>query len=571
MANATRTSASLHPAHEDIATHARLGALAIYSYYRVLLAAALLLLFLFGGDRYGYSSGSRREFYLLLSFAYFLVALSSSLLARALIRNDSVRGSTLIAIDIVSLATLAHASGGASSTITPLLVVTVASGAILLQGKLSYLVAAAATLAMLYEQALTSMSMGMPVTHGSTQGGLLGLAFFGIVVATNQLSARLRQSEALTHRQSQELSELEQLNAHIIQRMRTGILVVDNEGTIRLSNTAAQQMLVPEGWQPGTQIDYTSPELQRRITAWREDRNLRFPPFRNHTEGPEIDTNMTAVQLGERQATLVFLEDLVMLSHHLQQMKLASLGRMTASIAHEIRNPLSAINHAAQLLEESSALPAEDHRLTEIIQQQALRLDRIVDSVLQLSRRQMPRTDLFDLGVWLQEFRTDYLATHTADDILEVRVIGAPPRVRFDPNHLQQVLQNLCDNGLRHGRAHGGQGHVVLNLTSTRNGDAPVLHICDNGPGISEKIAGNLFEPFFTTESKGTGLGLYIARELCEANRARLVYINFSQKNKNQNTIAGENLSAFPAASPGFAHSAGCFQITFSHPGRIAS
>jgi len=257
---------------------------------------------------------------------------------------------------------------------------------------------------------------------------------------------------------------------------------------------------------------------------------------------------MAAIRLGDRGATLVFLEDLGTLSQHLQQMKLASLGRLTASIAHEIRNPLSAINHAAQLLAESPDIADGERRLTEIIQQQTLRLDRTVESVLQLSRRQVPRTDLLDLAAWLAEFRRDYLSTHDmSGDEITIVAPDFPLRARFDPNHLQQVVRNLCDNGLRHGRKQAGAGKVRLELASSDVGELPVLRVIDNGAGVPAGKVGSLFEPFFTTEPSGTGLGLYIARELCEANRARLSYIP-----------PGENVHGY-------------FQVTFAHPGRIAS
>lgn len=533
-----------------IAGSARLSTLAVYSYYRVFLAAALLLVFILNHDRLPVPrrGGSSLELYLLVSAAYVALALVSSLLARLLVASEQRQGSILIAIDVLVLSLLAHASGGAASHVAPLLVVTVAASAILLQRRAPYFVAATATLAMLYSQVIASLAAGTSPASGSTQVGLLGLAFFGIVAATSQLTGRLQQSEALARQKAGELSELEQLNSHIIQRMRTGILVVDADGRVRLANNAAQQMLLPGEWRgQAARLEELSPELSRRIAAWQQDAAQRFPPLRNHPVGPEMDTSMTALQLGERPATLVFLEDLAARSQHLQQMKLASLGRLTASIAHEIRNPLSAINHAAQLLGESSQASSEDHRLTEIIQQQALRLDRIVENVLQLSRRQMPRTDLLEIGSWLRQFRHDYLATHSGGDALDIELPAGPQRARFDPNHLQQILQNLCDNGLRHGRTHAGQGHVTLQVSASTQDDVAVLRIFDNGPGISADKIGNLFEPFFTTDAKGTGLGLYIARELCEANRARLSYVPASD------------------SAPGY------FQITFAHPGRIAS
>jgi len=526
----------------------RLSTLTIYRYYRVFLAAALLLVFVLKLDALPLpGSATGNSPYLLLSGGYLLLALATSLLVTRVSSRERVQSGTLIGIDILALTLLAHNSGSAASPVAPLLVMAVASGAVLQQGRITYVIAAGATLAMFYSQMLTSLAAGVAFTYGSTEVGLLGIAFFGIVIATNQLTSRLQQSEALARQRTEELKDLEDLNAHIIQRMRTGILVVDEDNQIRLANHAAQQMLVPADWKGGRQLEALSQELLRRTGQWRTDQTQRFPPFRNYAGGPEIDTSMTALRLGERHATLVFMEDLATMSHHLQQMKLASLGRLTASIAHEIRNPLSAINHAAQLLAESRAIPQQDIRLTEIIQQQALRLDRIVENVLQLSRRQMPRTDLLELSSWLRQFRTDYLATHPPGDELDVHAGDAPMRARFDPHHLQQILQNLCDNGMRHGRAHAGHGHVVLETAATANGEIPVLRIRDNGAGIPADKVGNLFEPFYTTDARGTGLGLYIARELCEANRARLAYVPATENER------------------------GFFQITFAHPGRIAS
>lgn len=524
----------------------RFGPLTIYGYYRVFLAAALLLLFIVNLDRAERLGSYRPDMYLAASVAYLVAAVLSTLLVRLVSSSEQVQGALLIAIDILSLTVLAHASGGVSSTVAPLLVVTVAAGAILLPGRMALLVAAAATLAILYEQLYFALSSGLPLTTGSTQSGLLGVAFFGIAVAANQLTRRLVASEALARSRSKEISELEHLNAHIIQRMRTGILVVDADGVARLANSAAQQMLSPTPWQCPAALASLSEELPLRVRTWLLDSEQRFPAFRNYPEGPEISASMTAIRLAERRATLVFLEDMTTFSHHLQQMKLASLGRLTASIAHEIRNPLSAISHAAQLLDESPALATEDRRLAEIVQQQALRLDRIVENVLQLSRRQVPRSDLLELVSWLRQFRTDYLATHAHGDELEILALAGHARARFDPNHLHQILQNLCDNGLRYGRAATGTGLVTLEVSVATN-DLPQLRIFDNGPGVPEDKQASLFEPFFTTEARGTGLGLYIARELCEANRARLVHV--------------------PARDGTRSH----FQITFAHPGRIAS
>lgn len=525
----------------------RLSPLTIYGFYRVLLAAAIAFLFVANLDSSTRLGSYRPQLFLLTSVGYFFVAMITSLTVRMLASRELVQGAVLIGIDIIALALLAHSSGGVSSTITPLLVVTVAAAGIMLPGQTAIVVAAAATIAMLYEQFYFALENGLPLTSGSTQVGLLGVAFFGVAFATSQLARRMQASEQLVWQRSREVVDLEQLNAHIIQRMRTGILVVGDDGVVKLANSAAQHMLAGSAWRGGP-ITAISSDLAQRIADWREDPGRRASPFRSYAGGPDLDPSMAAIRLGDRGATLVFLEDLGTLSQHLQQMKLASLGRLTASIAHEIRNPLSAINHAAQLLAESPDIADGERRLTEIIQQQTLRLDRTVESVLQLSRRQVPRTDLLDLAAWLAEFRRDYLSTHDmSGDEITIVAPDFPLRARFDPNHLQQVVRNLCDNGLRHGRKQAGAGKVRLELASSDVGELPVLRVIDNGAGVPAGKVGSLFEPFFTTEPSGTGLGLYIARELCEANRARLSYIP-----------PGENVHGY-------------FQVTFAHPGRIAS
>jgi two-component system sensor histidine kinase PilS (NtrC family) len=523
--------------------------LAVYGYYRVFLAAILLLLFVAAPGRTHLVGHYNPELYLQTSIAYFLASLASTLYVRLSTSGQrTLQGLALIAIDLVALTLLMHATGGPGSSITPLIVLTVAAGAILLPGRLGYLVAAVASLGILYEQFYFALENGLRFTAGSTQVGLLGVAIFGVAFVAQLLVRRVQETERLARERGREIVELEQINTSIIQRMRTGILVVDDHLRIRMANGAARHMLAARPWINDASLAAVSPELAARIRAWQEDAAQRAGAFRNYPAGPELDAKMTVIQLGDRPGTLLFLEDTTALGQQLQQMKLASLGRLTASIAHEIRNPLSAIHHAAQLLEESPGIGVSDRKLTHIVQTQAQRLNRIVENVLQLSRRQAPHSDTLELAGWLRQFRTDFLAVRDGGDRIEIRLLRPHVRVRIDPNHLQQILTNLCENGLRYGRRAAGHGEVVLEIDVAGADEYPVLRAFDNGPGVPPEREDSLFEPFFTTESSGTGLGLYIARELCEANRAQLAWI--------------------PAED---AAGKGCFQITFAHPGRIAS
>ncbi|WP_368087235.1 PAS domain-containing sensor histidine kinase [Marinobacter sp. AC-23] len=230
-----------------------------------------------------------------------------------------------------------------------------------------------------------------------------------------------------------------------------------------------------------------------------------------------------------------------------QQMKLASLGRLTAGIAHEIRNPLGAISHAAQLMEESPHIDVSDQQMLDIIRRHSKRVNGIVENVLSLSRRMPANADLVDLVSWLEEFRADFLQTQettTPPSNLILKTAPGVPDARFDKSQIEQVLVNLCDNGLRYSQQQLGERKIELRVGATADGERAYVDVRDFGPGVATGTSHSIFEPFYTTDKGGTGLGLYLARELCEANQAHLSLVEDDQ--------------------------AGCcFRITFAHPGRM--
>jgi two-component system sensor histidine kinase PilS (NtrC family) len=218
---------------------------------------------------------------------------------------------------------------------------------------------------------------------------------------------------------------------------------------------------------------------------------------------------------------MIILEDIGLYNQRLQQSKLASLGRLTASIAHEIRNPLGAISHAGQLLSESLHLPIQDIRLTEIIQANAIRVSQIIDDILRLSKRADSRREKIDLNPWLTHYLNNFMLEYgiTADTFM-LSQTDEPLCAFMDPGHLRQIMDNLCQNALKYGNPELGQ--IILQTFSLKQ--APCIEVIDNGSGISREHIIHLFEPFFTTSSSGTGLGLYISRELAELNQAKLSY-----------------------------------------------
>jgi two-component system sensor histidine kinase PilS (NtrC family) len=221
---------------------------------------------------------------------------------------------------------------------------------------------------------------------------------------------------------------------------------------------------------------------------------------------------------------LVFLEDTSLMNARVQQSKLASLGRLSASIAHEIRNPVGAMSHAGQLLAESEAMTADDLRLTEIIRTHADRVSHIIDNVLQLSRRESSRPEELQLEPWLNDFAAEFTRTlELQEGELSVAEAAEGLAVRMDPSHLRQILWNLCDNAVKYASETGG---ILVELKAGRSlrHDRPYLEVLDQGHGVNPQTVDKIFEPFYTDKSGGTGLGLYISRELCELNRATLVY-----------------------------------------------
>ncbi|MFZ3203528.1 MAG: HAMP domain-containing sensor histidine kinase, partial [Pseudomonas sp.] len=228
-----------------------------------------------------------------------------------------------------------------------------------------------------------------------------------------------------------------------------------------------------------------------------------------------------------------------------QQLKLASLGRLTAGIAHEIRNPLGAISHAAQLLQESEDLQGPDQRLAQIIQDHSRRMNLVIENVLQLSRRRQAEPQLLDLKYWLHRFASEFRGSAAPGQTLHLETQSGTVQTRMDPHQLTQVLTNLVQNGLRYSAHNHPQGQVWLKLFRDESSDLPVLEVLDDGPGVAPEQLQHIFEPFFTTDNKGNGLGLYIAREMCESNQARLDYK--------------------PREGGG-----SCFRITFAHPRKLS-
>ncbi|MGE0337538.1 MAG: nitrogen regulation protein NR(II) [Gammaproteobacteria bacterium] len=422
----------------------------------------------------------------------------------------------LMLVDVAALMVFMHASGGAAGGFGILLVVAVAGACLVAAWRAAIAFAALATLAVLAETILGSLYLGYSAAN-YTQAGLLGAGLFATAVLASMLSEQARYSEALAAEREVALAQLSRLNEHIVQRMRSGIIVLDADRDVVLANEAARALLRPAGGT--TAFPALDEPLLRAHQEWRQRGENRKTPLKL-ANNAEVIVSFTPVGEGAGGDTLVFLEDAAETQQRAQQIKLASLGRLTASIAHEIRNPLGAISHAGQLLSESPELQRGDLRLAQIIVEHAARVNEIIKNVMMIGRRELAVAESFALRGWLETFIHELRERHAlAPAALVCQWLRTDLTVRMDRSQLQQILWNLCENGLRYSR-HDPQLTFVCGVQA--ESARPFIDIIDTGPGMTDDVAEQVFEPFFTGEAAGTGLGLYIARELCEANQATL-------------------------------------------------
>jgi len=430
--------------------------------------------------------------------------------------------------DSIAIALLMYASGGVASGLGILLVLPVGATALLADNRDAFFIAASATLAVLVQQIFGHLS-GSASAVDYPAAGVLGAIIFLVALGAWPVANRLRESEALVKRQEVDLANLAQLSQYIVQHLRESILVVDPEDRIRLINESAAQILGDERAFPGALLGEASPRLLYLLATWRQALQGRpdEPESFVAADGARVIRPHFAPLGGSTPApVLVFLEDTSVLASRVQQSKLAALGRLSASIAHEIRNPVGAMSHAGQLLGESPQLPDGDRRLVEIITRNAGRVSEIIENILAMSRREASRPSRLDLAPWLQGFHDEFCATMQCppERLQVVAVDGDGPEIGVDVSHLRQILWNLCENSLKHGLRNDPLGRIELRHGRLRPSMRPFLEVADTGAGIDPSLVERIFEPFFSGGEGGSGLGLFLARELAQTNAATLLY-----------------------------------------------
>lgn len=492
--------------------------LKVFFIYRLISSCMLVMLFyLHFASRL---AGNSVQLYQFTSICYLAISLLAAPFILRWRLNYASLAQLLIFTDIIFITLLMHAAGGVGSGIGMLLAISVAAGGLLIGGRCAMLFAAMATLAILSEQIYAIETQEFN-TASLNYSGMLGVSFFTIVLLSYMLTKRSEQSTILEKQNAITIARLEELNRYIIQHLQSGVMIVDERQNIQLFNQATLRLLdlalLPE------HFGAISPDLQQAFNLWLSNPDQDFAIIRARS-GNEFQVRFSMLKVyGQRLHMLIF-EDIALYNQRLQQSKLASLGRLTASIAHEVRNPLGAISHAAQLLSEAPYLQSQDFRLLEIIQNHSRRVNKIIEDVLKLSRRNPLQKQRISLDAWVPAYLDEQRLCFGENAekfilIFNVRKLMA----HFDPGHLKQIMDNLCENALQYGRP--DLGNILLLVDRVQ--DAPCIKVIDNGPGVAEDELQHLFEPFFTTSRKGTGLGLYISRELAELNQAELGYARY--------------------------------------------
>jgi len=458
------------------------------------------------------------------SFAYLLTALTMMLWSWIDRRNFQMQVAVQVYFDIIAIILLMHACGGISTGLGMLLIISIAVTGLIGEESMATVFASLATVGLLAEFFFTS-TQGAHYMGTSTQVGLLGASLFATALVTQTLTQRIQRSEELIRQKELDVANLSALNFEIIQNMKSGVLALDRLDRVRHINDIARDMLkqlqpqAPALQPVPFQLADAFPDISQELERWRHSDTPTTQLLNTGKSGFGIQVSFHKLSARSHQGTLIFLDNISKLKQQMQQSKLASLGHLTANIAHEIRNPLGAITHAAQLLTETPNLAETDHRLIEIIQNHSARINEIIEDIQQLSKGRKANKDRIQIKDWLESFIVLYCQTdQDSQNCFKLEVDTRSNEILFDTGHLHRILVNLCDNA----RTHGGRNSIVhLKVYDDASGST-CIELADEGIGIDEKSIDKVFEPFYTTSHTGTGLGLFIVDQLCNMNGASI-------------------------------------------------
>jgi len=493
--------------------------ISFFNIYRLILGGLMLLVPTVFGEIFLLNIHDQTLFFWIAAAYTLLVLLSVATVALRKPRA-TLQLAFQICADIVAIAALTYYGGGIQSNFGMLLLVSLALAGMIVRGRITLLYAALASIAILLEHGYSVLTRDATVAQ-FLQAGILSASYFAVAWLAHALSKYAVASEKLAFLRGVDLSNMAEANRLMIQDMPDGVLVVDERGVIRQFNPSAERLLGHVLTRGGRSLlEECSPLLEAMFAAWRQNNALGHEILRLPGTNHPVRVRFLPVQREGFWGAVVVLEDMQRMQEQAQQVKLAALGRLTANIAHEVRNPLSSISYAAELLKEQEHDPAQA-RLFQIILDNTKRLNRIVQDVMQVNRRDRLQVEQLNLAACLGELIENLSQVEQVSPSVFSLKVDPACKVRFDHGHFEQVFWNLCRNALRYSQKL--QGSVRVQAFVSDEGRT-ILEVSDDGAGVPVDAVQKLFEPFFTTDAGGTGLGLYIARELCEANGAMIEY-----------------------------------------------
>ena len=537
----------------------------IYSSYRFVVSLFSMLMVYITARA---SDGTSLPSFLQQTALSFYVLLSLILLGLFYVVTKHLRRQLAfgLVVDVIILSLLLYTAGAPDLQLTMLYMVVVAASFMLLHSSQALIITLLAIIFVIYQQFFYAIANSMNLTNLG-DALLMSASFLAVGGLSWTISQRLVQVEKVAASHAKEVERLNVINQEVIAQMANGVIVIDSKQVV-LANLAAYQLLsisnsslqvITEAIDTEDRLNSSPSDIKNNGSSKNDNNPLSDFQQQVREQHLQLFDACLSVETGQSRtfiyelpavanvsvvgklrveiiplkddSKLIILEDLRREQASAQQLKLASLGQLTASIAHEIRNPLAAISQASQLLiediEESQITHGDtsatdemagNHELYKMIFMQTKRVNRIIEDVLKLSRQQTANQQMIVLADWMPVFLENYFQGH--DVFLHIKT---QPTISFDTHQLEQILINLINNGLRHSSyAHP---HAVVEIEIYCADNDVIIDILDDGTGVNTADLSHLFNPFFTTDKAGTGLGLYLSQAFCEANHARLLYI----------------------------------------------
>jgi len=501
--------------------------LSVYVYYRLSMSVLLGILFI-SGLADNILGTYRPGLFTHTSLVYIgFCCLSLTLYLLGMLHAKKNHLLFLLIVDLFALVLMIYTSRHSNLGLGYLLLIPIAIGGTFLNKQTNIGLAAFASLLVLTSSIMVVLESNKSITTVFT-AGITGTLLFITAIAFSLLSKKIQISERQIQKQLEHSNYLQRIGQRMIETMHAGMIVIDDDLNIQLINNAAKKLLSHKT--PFYSISQIQ-EIYEPLRTWRSTNETPETVTVNLSVNHNIKVSFTNLSDRHLTSVMLFIEDERHIHQTAQQLKLASLGRLTASIAHEIRNPLGAISHAAQLLDESEYIHNSDQELLTMIQENSSRINQTINNILQFSREKSANPAIIDIRQWLNKFKQEYLKHNT----VKIDLLFPKKNVycRIDPDHLYQIISNLVDNGLKHGQKEAQESSITIITNIDKNSTFPFIDIIDEGEGIADDISDKIFEPFYTTKKTGSGLGLYLCKELCQANQANIVYFRKNEQQKS--------------------------------------